>query len=262
MRRIALTLLGAMLLALLSASVSGCGCGCTSPADSSWTPPPITSEQAATSAAKFAGVPSMSAQLAIGPSGRSWYQATAADAVAFVDGESGVVLEVVLADQMPNDATVRVATVHARAVAEAFLRHAGLGTYDLAESAQVVNGGGVAAYQVSWLDSGAVATPRLRILVNPSTGAVFAFADLRSQPNLTPPIIGRTRATELAIGALGIAGETVTSAELAMTFTESGQESTWQVGLGIPSATQADVYERGALVSVDAVTGLATIVKS
>jgi hypothetical protein len=224
MRRIALTLVGATLLALLSVSVSGCdvACGCASPPDYSWTPPPITADQAASSAAKYAGVPSMSAQLATGPSGRWWYQATAADAVAFVDGVSGVVLEVVLQDQMPNDATVTVSAVHARAVAEALLRRAGLSTDGLVESAQVINRGGVAAYEVSWVDAGAVATPRLLILVNPSTGAVFAFADLRTQPDLTPPIIGRTRATELAISALGIAGETVTSAELAMTFTEDG----------------------------------------
>jgi hypothetical protein len=46
-------------------------------------------------------------------------------------------------------------------------------------------------------------------------------------------------------------------------FTASdSQVSTWSIGLGVPSATQADVYEHGALISVDAVTGQATIVKS
>jgi hypothetical protein len=259
-KRIALILLGGALVALPSVFVSGCGaCACTNPLDNSWTPPPITANQAASSAAKYAGVPSMSAELAVGPSGRWWYRATTADIVAFVDGVSGVVIEIVIQDQMPNDATVTVATVHAQAVAEALLRRAGLGTEGLAETTRLVDGGGVAAYEASWADSGVA---RLRVLVNPSTGAVFAFVDLRAQPDLTPPIIGRTRAAGLAISALGIAGERVLSAELAITFTETGQESAWEVGLGIPSATQADVYEHGALVSVDAITGLATIIKS
>jgi len=74
MRRVALTLVGAMLLALLPVSVGGCNitCGCASTPDPNWTPPPITAEEAAVYAAKAAGVPVMTAQLAAGwPAGRS-----------------------------------------------------------------------------------------------------------------------------------------------------------------------------------------------
>jgi hypothetical protein len=36
----------------------------------------------------------------------------------------------------------------------------------------------------------------------------------------------------------------------------------WAVGLGVPTATQSDVCEHGALVQVDAATGEATVIKS
>jgi len=98
--------------------------------------------------------------------------------------------------------------------------------------------------------------------VNASTGDVFAFADLRAQMNVTLPLIGRERATELAIAAFGVPGETVTSADLSIDFSTGVQASAWDVGLGVPTATQADVFEHGALIRVDAVTGEATVVKS
>ncbi len=60
----------------------------------------------------------------------------------------------------------------------------------------------------------------------------------------------------------GVPGETVTSAELTIEFVAESQQLAWEVGLGVPSATQADVFEFGALIRIDAVTGEATIVKS
>jgi hypothetical protein len=270
MRRVALILAGATLLALLPISVSGCGitCACTSPPDLNRTPPPIGADEAAASAAKYAGVPSMVAQLEMGLSGRQFYEATEATAnvayaVAIVDAESGMVLEVVHRDQMPNDGAVSIAIGDARTAAEAFLQRVGLSTEGFVESAQAISQAGVAAYQVDWQHPARVSTPKFRLLVNASTGAVFAFVDLRMQLGLTAPLIGRNRATQQAIASLGVPGETVTSADLMIDFTASdSQVSTWSIGLGVPSATQADVYEHGALISVDAVTGQATIVKS
>jgi hypothetical protein len=238
----------------------GCNitCACASTPDPNWTPPPIGAEEAAIYAAKAAGVPLMSAQLVVGLSGRSLYQATAADAVAIVDAESGMVLEVVLTDLMPNDATASVAAVDAQTSAEAFVHRAGLTTEGFTVSVRTTRQGGIAAHEVAWNEP-----TKFEAFVNASTGAVFAFVDLRMQLNLTAPLIGRDRATQLAIAALGVPGETVTSADLTIDFTASdSQVSTWSVGLGVPSATQADVYEFGGLVSVDAVTGQTTIVKS
>ena len=233
-------------------------CGCVSTPDSNWTPPPVSAAQAAVYAAKIAGLPSMSADLGIGPDGRFLYVATAPDAIAFVDAVSGTVVEVVLEDRMPNDATVAVSGAGALAVAQVFLEQRGI--TDLVGSFHPINQAGVAAYLVTWSDAAGVV--KLEIAVNASTGDVFAYVDLGPQMNATPPLIGRARATELAIAAFGVPGETVTSAELAIDFETGSQVSSWQVGLGVPTATQADVFEHGALLSIDAVTGEATIVKS
>jgi hypothetical protein len=119
----------------------------------------------------------------------------------------------------------------------------------LSESAQVVRRAGVAAYEVQWNPAEKDATTFV-VWVNPSSGSVFAFIDLRMQLGLTAPIVGRDRATELAIAALGVPGETVTSAELVIDFTTGSQSSVWQVRF--VSRT----------VRVDAVTGETTIVKS
>ena len=261
MKRVALTLAGAMLLALLPVSVGGCNitCGCSSTPDPNWTPPPITADEAAIYGAKAAGVPVMTAQLAGGLAGRQFYETTAANAVALVDAESGMVLEVVLTDRMPNDDTVSTASSDAQTAAETFVhRNTGLSTEGFTVSVRVMHQAGVAAYEVAWNDP-----TKFQVLVNASTGAVFAFVDLRMQLNLTAPIVGRARATETAVAALGVPGETVTSADLTIDFgSGDSQVSSWSIGLGVPSATQADVYEHGALVSVDAVTGQTTIVKS
>ena len=111
----------------------------------------------------------------------------------------------------------------------------------------------LAAYRVDWKDSDATHAATFSVWVNASTGSVFAYVDLRIQLSLTPPIVGRDRATKLAIAAIGIPGETVTSVDLAITFPLTGsQQSLWEVALRVPTA----------LVSVDALTGEAMIVKS
>jgi hypothetical protein len=234
-------------------------CGCASTPDANWTPPPVTAGEAAIYAAKIAGLPSMSADFTVGPGGRSFYLATAPNAVAFVDAVSGYVVEVVLEDRMPNDAKVSISGVGALAVAQVFVQRS-MDVTGLVGSSRAINQAGVSAYLVTWSDTSGVA--ELEIGVNASTGDVFAYADFRPQINVAPPMIGRARATELAIAAMGIPGETATSAELTIDFTTGSQVSAWDVGLGVPTATQADVFEHGALIRVDAVTGEATIVKS
>jgi hypothetical protein len=245
-------------LILVAGFVERPACGCATAADPNWTPPPVTASEAAVYAAKIAGLPSMSADLGVGPDGRSLYVATAPDAIAFVDAVSGSVVEVVLEDRMPNDATVAVSGAGALAVAQVFLEQRG--TTDLVGSFHPINQAGVAAYLVTWSDAAGVA--KLDIAVNASTGDVFAYVDLGPQMNATPPLIGRARAIELAIAAFGVPGETVTSAELAIDLVTGSQVSSWDVGLGVPTASQADVFERGALIRIDAVTGEATVVKS
>jgi hypothetical protein len=179
--------------------------------------------------------------------------------VALVDAESGTVLEVVLTDQMPNDPAVSIASSDAQTAAEGFVqRNAGLSTEGFTVSVRVMHQAAVAAYEVDWNDP-----TKFLALVNASSGVVFAFVDQRPQLNLTAPIVGQARATDAAIAAIGVPGEIVLSAELGTDFgSGESQKWAWSIELGVPSATQADVYEHGALVSVDAVTGQATIVKS
>ena len=130
------------------------------------------------------------------------------------------------------------------------MQRAGMDTEAFSESVQLIRQAGVAAYKVEWKESGGTQTANFDVWVNASTGSVFAFVDLRIQLNLAAPLVGRERATALAITALGVPGETVTSAELAIDFTTGSQSSVWQVGF--VSRT----------VRVDAVTGETTVVKS
>jgi len=268
MRRPGWMLAGAVVLSLLPVTVSGCSitCGCSATADPNWTPAPVTAQEASIYAAKMAGRgtiddPPMTAVPISGAHGRTLYEATAVNTLGLVDVASGFVVEVVLEDRMPSDSSVSASTSDARSAAEAFMQRAGMDAEAFSESVQLIRQAGVAAYKVDWKESGTQAG-KFDVWVNASTGSVFAFVDLRMQLNLTAPVLGQERATGLAIAALGIPGETVTSAELAITFAAGSQQSLWEVGLGVPTATQADVFEHGALVSVDAVTGETTTIKS
>ena len=269
MRRPGWMLAGAVVLSLLPVTVSGCSitCGCSATADQNWTPAPVTAQEASIYAAKMAGRgtiddPPMTAVPISGAHGRTLYEATAVNTLGLVDVASGFVVEVVLEDRMPSDSSVSASTSDARSAAEAFMQRAGMDTGAFSESVQLIRQAGVAAYKVDWKESGGNEVGKFDVWVNASTGSVFAFVDLRMQLNLAAPIVSRATATGLAIAALGIPGETVTSADLTMAFTTGSQQSLWEVGLGVPTATQADVFEHGALVSVDAVTGETTIIKS
>ena len=264
MRRVVLRIAAmALLFGLAPVTTAGCNfCPCIHTPDPNWTPEPISAPVAANDAAKVAGVPDMTAMLTAGAGGRQFYRATAPNTVAFVDALSGIVVEVVLLDRMPSDATVSAAPELADTAARTFMLRTGLDTQGLAVSVQQVRKAGVAAYDVEWAQLGTGGGPKSAVYVNASTGAVFAYLDLRMQLSVTAPLVGQTRATELAISALGVPGEQVTSADLAIDFATGSQTSAWEIGLGVPTATQADVFEHGARVRVDAVTGDATIVKS
>ena len=257
MRRPGWMLAGAVVLSLLPVTVSGCGitCACAATADPNWTPEPISAQEAAIVGAKAAGRgtvddPSMTAVPMGGPNGRAFYEATSANTLALIDATSGLVVEAVLEDRMPNDATVSASMTDSRTAAENFMQRAGMGTEGFTESAQLVRQAGVAAYDVEWKESGDSGVAKFDVWVNASTGFVFAFVDLRMKLSVSAPIVGQLKATELAIAALGVPGETVTSTELAIDFATGSQASAWQVGFVSRTAR------------VDAVTGEATIIKS
>jgi hypothetical protein len=268
MRHFRVGTLTALLLLLLPLGLSSCNigafgttsCACASPADPNWTPPPVSDVQAAADAAKAAGLPAMKAEFAGSFQGRSIYQATAAGTLAFVDGESGVVFEVLAVDQMPNEVTTVPPTAAARTAAQAFLARTGLGTDGLTVAGGIKTSAGVSAYDFTWTDS--LGSAKFLISVNPATDSVFAYADLRTELPLALPMVGRARASQLAIDADDRPGNQVLSADLTVEFGTGAQVSTWMVGLGVPTATDPNVYEHGAAIQIDALTGAATVLKS
>jgi len=265
MRRFAVGMVGPVFsLAFLALGLGSCApasCACSSP-PSAGTPPPVTAEEAAANVERLAGVTGTTAELAGDLNGRLMYRVTGSGVVAYVDAVSAAVVEVVFPDSLPNTPAASVTEAQARAAAEAFLRRTGLDTSSLAESSELLQRAGVAAHSVEWREPGGTGSPRFVIDVNAASGTVFAYEDLRVPLSLTLPTVGRTRATQLALAAITTPGEQILSAELTTAFATSGQEWTWTVGLGVPTATQSDVYEHGAVVSIDAVTGETTITKS
>lgn len=264
MRRALSIVAAAILLAVLPLTFSGCWitCGCASTADPNWTPQPVSAAEAAIYAAKVAGVPAMEVTLTAGPNGRRVYIATTAGTVALVDAVSGFVLEVVLEDRMPDGAAESATTADAQTAAEAFMQKTGQSTDGLTESASTIRVAGVAARQIVWTDPSGVPSAKYAVSVNAATGSVFAFLDERMQLSLTVPVIGSARASELAVAALGSPSQTLATPELSIDFSSGSQASAWQIGLGLPGATKSGALEFAGLVSVDAVTGVATIVQS
>jgi hypothetical protein len=256
------TLAAALLLLLLPLVLSSCyiTCACASPLDPNWTPPPVSDIEAGAYAAKVAGLPNMTAELSGSIQGRPIYQASGNNTLGFVDSESGVVFEVVAVDEMPNRATVEPPDGAAKSAADAFMTRTGLRDDNLIESSMLKTVSGVSAYDFTWKDS--LGSAKFTISVNPSTKLVFAYTDLQMQSPLTPPILGKAAATQLAIAAHNVPGDQVTSAEFGIDFSSGVQVSSWAVGLGVPTATDPNVFEHGALISVDAVTGETVIVKS
>jgi hypothetical protein len=253
--------LAALLLILLPLALSSCDitCGCASSADPNWTPAPITAQEAAVYAAKAAGVPSMSAAIVAGLDGRYFYRATATNVLAFVDAESGNVLEVVLTDQMPNDTSASKTEADARAAAETFMSGTGMGTEGTTESAQLKTVAGVSAYEITWNDTAGVHAGKFEVSVNAATGTVFAYVDLRMQLALTPPIVGSSRATALAVAAAGVPGEVARSVSFATDFATGAEASTWAITMGVPSTTAPGTFENIVSATVDAVTGAVTV---
>jgi hypothetical protein len=244
-----------LLLILLPLTLSSCDitCGCASTPDPNWTPAPVNAQQASQDAAKFASVPSTSAAIVAGLDGRYFYRATATNVLAFVDAESGFVLELVFTDQMPNDTTASKTEADARGAAEVFMSGVGMATEGMTESVQLKTVAGVSAYEIIWNDAGGVHAGKFEVSVNAATGSVFAYVDLRMQLALTPPIVGSARATTLAIAAAGMPGGVARSVSFGIDFATGAELSAWAVTVGVPGTTTVSV------VAVDAVTGTVTV---
>ena len=210
----------------------------------------------------------MNADLVDGPGGSLFYYVSSTGAFVYVDAVSGRVAEVVLQGSMPADDAVATTNAEASSAAAALIGESGWAPSGIAPSVTMVHVAGVAFQQVDWSTATTIGPspgevgPVLRVLVNAGTGAVFALVDTESGANLAPPVIGRERAAQIGIAADGVEGDQLLGADFQTSLTDSGQVSSWIVGVGVPTATQADVYGHGAAIEVNAVTGDATILKT
>jgi hypothetical protein len=254
----------AFLLGLLPITVSGCNitcaCACASTPDPNWTPPPVSAQEAQVATAKFAAgstgaQPSgLVASLGYSSQDHPLYSVLGPTVGAVVDAHSGLVLEFVQVDALPESSEVSISGAVAQARATSFLSDRGLDTGALVATTNL-RSGTTSAYVVTWAAQGSDVE---QVSVDPSNGTPFAFVDQRFGVRLVPPSIGAATAARLALAAISAPGELV----LANDFSFGFDDSTWGVNLGVPSATASDAYEHGAFVEVDAVTGVVTVRKS
>jgi hypothetical protein len=175
----------------------GCGCAATPTHAPGWTPWPISRDQAAETASRLASVSVRDWSYDLTISGRPLIEAQGLTAVAFVDANSGAVLAAVIEDRLPDSGKTLVSSDAARGTAEAFLAGGSISPTGLTETTQLIQRASVAFYDVIWTAPGA-ARPGLEVLVNPSSGAAFAYRDLRTGLELSVPVIGHKAAMSLA----------------------------------------------------------------
>jgi hypothetical protein len=174
-----------------------CGCLATPTHPPGWTPWPVSDDRAADAASTLTGVDVRTWKYEITVSGRPVIEAQGVTAVAFVDADSGAVLAAVIKDQLPNSEAAAVDENASRNAAQSFLARGGISPTRLTEAANLIKRATVAFYDVTWSALGAD-KPRLDVLVNAESGAVFAFRDLTTGLELSVPIVGHMAAMRLA----------------------------------------------------------------
>jgi hypothetical protein len=261
MRHRALLLVGVAILTLLPLTVSGCwvACGCLLTPDPNWTAAPLNAQEAASAAAKFgAGTGTLPtdlvASLVYTSDAHPYYVVSGPTSRGVVDARGGLVLEWVVVDSLPDSSDVVVSTPDAQNRAATYLSDRGWSTDSMNPATTLRPGGGVTTYVVTWAGQGFDA-PGMSVLVNPSSGTVFAFVDEREGVQLTAPSIGAAEAGKLALAASPTAGLVVLSTNLQF---DLGQPS-WTVSLGSADTIGSAPPTHGAVLTVDAVTGATTV---
>lgn len=261
-------LAGVVVLLLLPLTVSGCSvtCACASTPDPSWTPPPMTAQEATAAVAKFASgrtgeLPSgLEASLSYSrtDSGRNHplYMVNGPTVGAAIDAQSGTVIVLVLVDSLPNSNDVLVASDKAQAAAASFLSDRGRDTTGRVATTELRAGGATSVYLVSWVGRGSDAAG-LSASVNPSSGKPFGFIDGPSEIQMVMPTIGAHAAGKLALVAVSTPGQVVVSADFRFDL----EHPSWDISLALPHPTASAAPEHGAFVSVDAVSGATTVAK-
>ncbi len=206
----------------------------------------------------------------------SFYQVTGHDVAATVDVHDGHVGQLLLVGLvMPSPSTTSITAAQAQAAASSFLAARHISMDGLTVSVvKKDRGPDVKTFVVSWqrVVNGAVVPDSRMVELDAGSGVVFNM-DNTTRPYSDPPTpeVGRDQAVSYAEAVAGTsiatasgpavgtsATYTVVSASLQVWFTPAGvQQLLWSVEL---SSDSGQGYKSYAAVSVDAMTGSATVV--
>lgn len=140
-------------------------------------------------------------------SGRPIYQPQGNGAYGFVDGDTGVVVQVVMVNDLPASDAVAISAEAARRAAETVLARGGMTASGMGVQTQLVQRASVAFYDVTWSDA-ATSKPALEVLVNAASGSFFVYRDGRSSVDVGIPVLGFAAAAKLAGASSYARGET------------------------------------------------------
>jgi hypothetical protein len=253
----------AFLMGLMPVTLGGCGitCACTTPPYPG-TPPPVSIDAARATVVKFAtsggaAEPAgLEASLGPGAPGGSIYTVVGPTAAAVVGAESGLVLEYVQLDALPDSGDVNTSAAQAQAAATSYLADRNRSTGILAATTLPQISNTTSVFVVSWSEV-AGGNPQISVWVDRASGKPFAFADQRYGLAIAPPIVGKSAAGRLALNAVATPGLATTEIDIRFDFAHPY----WEVSLASP--VRADgITEHGAAVDIDAITGEATVLKS
>jgi hypothetical protein len=263
MRRLSLGfVLATLLLALMPFTLSGCliTCGCAATPDPNWTPPAMTAAEAATAVAKFGAATVLEqptdlvASLMFPGSDSPQFEVSGADYDGIVDGHTGLVVEWISVGGLPDTTATTVSSAQAEATATTLLGSGNRDTSGMTPTTTLRAGTATSVYETTWSGVGFDA-PGLSVLVNPATGAAFAFVDNRFGVQPALPTIAATAAGKLALAAVPTAGLAVQSAQ----FVFGKADPEWHVSVASAGPVGSDAPVHRALVFVDAVTGATTL---
>lgn len=226
-----------------------------------WTPsapPPLSLSEARSRTARFTGVSMATDGNWFDMAGRVVVETTGTGATALIDGNSGEVVLAVRTDRLPGTGKPIVTSAAATAAATAFLKTVSLSTAGLTARTQSIASDLDAGFVVDF--AGADNSPDYRVFINAIDGRVFAF-EIGSRAGSSVPLVGRAEAVRRAQAAIPEPGQLVLNADLQLDTFTGVAVWTWQIGLGVPTATQADVFQGGGYVTVDATSGTTTVVK-
>lgn len=267
MKRALRVLAAGLLVCLIQVSTSGCGPCCALP------PEPIDPSAVASLAAPVTGSDGQSTT--IRPrGGNSYYnEVRGGSRIALVDCHE--VFEAVFETRMPDTDSLSVDSAGARSAVETYVEEAGyVASGDLAHyrvSTKEVHQAGVALIDVTFSPPDATLTPPpgarywwwpdLEVLVNGSSGMVFALVDHANEcgRGILAPVLGNGRAAVLAQSAASRPGLVVVSAELQLDLRGGSQRSYWEIGLGSSGSPASATGTVTVTVEVDANTGEAKV---